>query len=763
MSTHSESGTSAARPKRRPAYLQDYEVDFQRPRRSVPPVSQRNQAVESTDDNFPTHSLASAAQVERVEGPLFPLIPPSLVAREECYDNTHISQRYTPNLSQLSSFPDRNQQPQADANAEFVHLGERDEHQSDHSDASSVKMQRILEENSKLRETQQAIQADLKRIESTNNELIQLLERACNLQRPSATPNVQLTHPSVASHQGAVACDEVWPEPPPPVTYEESRYTRPQERSDLYNSKQRLIMDTRAPPTLTSQLKLAERPMDFNPPSRYEDQQRYDPYPVPQTSSKYVQDQSWDISKHPHLRHSRMMSHSMSPAIAPMDLTERYYKGPSPSIPYFRNKDPSEFARLKMALDNLLPPESTEMFKYQVLVDHLKLDDACLIADSYLHSPTPYRDTMMALNERFGQPHQVALKRIATILDSPDISRNDPSAFEKFSLQVQSLVGLLKTLGREGSIELLCGSHVARLLSKLPPERRADFRRHMLYQPGTTYSLIDLADWLKHESLCQGYDEQTMRKDSRPKPEFRTAPRLRRTSATVLTGSGNSLETYPDVKVDDNKAKMTAKELIGSGHRTWTELLEAIARELHGAAGESGEPTADTYQAAETYILQTVQKESFPEELQRLKMGKDLPHNSRLLTLAPEYDEVTDLIRVGGRLRRAETLDPATKHPVVLDAKHPAVKLLLQDYDKRLCHSGPNRVFAEVRRQFWVLRGREVIRSLQHACMECQRLRAKPSVPKMADLPLARLRLYKPAFYSTGVDCFGPFLVKIGR
>lgn len=33
----------------------------------------------------------------------------------------------------------------------------------------------------------------------------------------------------------------------------------------------------------------------------------------------------------------------------------------------------------------------------------------------------------------------------------------------------------------------------------------------------------------------------------------------------------------------------------------------------------------------------------------------------------------------------------------------------------------------------------------------------------MADLPPARLRLYKPPFYSTGVDCFGPFTVKIGR
>ena len=33
----------------------------------------------------------------------------------------------------------------------------------------------------------------------------------------------------------------------------------------------------------------------------------------------------------------------------------------------------------------------------------------------------------------------------------------------------------------------------------------------------------------------------------------------------------------------------------------------------------------------------------------------------------------------------------------------------------------------------------------------------------MADLPLARLRLMKPPFFSTGTNCFGPFMVKIGR
>lgn len=33
----------------------------------------------------------------------------------------------------------------------------------------------------------------------------------------------------------------------------------------------------------------------------------------------------------------------------------------------------------------------------------------------------------------------------------------------------------------------------------------------------------------------------------------------------------------------------------------------------------------------------------------------------------------------------------------------------------------------------------------------------------MADLPPARLRLLKPPFYSTGMYCFGPFQIKIGR
>lgn len=87
----------------------------------------------------------------------------------------------------------------------------------------------------------------------------------------------------------------------------------------------------------------------------------------------------------------------------------------------------------------------------------------------------------------------------------------------------------------------------------------------------------------------------------------------------------------------------------------------------------------------------------------------------------------------------------------------------MKDYDDRLLHAGPERVFAEIRRAYWILRGRQAIKKHQRHCVECRKWRSKPVIPQMADLPAARLRLNKPAFWSTGVDCFGPYMVKIGR
>lgn len=124
---------------------------------------------------------------------------------------------------------------------------------------------------------------------------------------------------------------------------------------------------------------------------------------------------------------------SPNPPLWP-SVTEQAYRGPRPTIPKFSQPDPSEFARLRIALENLLPPDATELFSYQILVDHLKLEEAKLIADAYRNSPTPFSDTMAALHDKFGQPHQLALRKIASVLEADEVKRGDTAGFQKFSL-----------------------------------------------------------------------------------------------------------------------------------------------------------------------------------------------------------------------------------------------------------------------------------------------------------------------------------------
>ncbi|XDV39701.1 hypothetical protein PO909_008901 [Leuciscus waleckii] len=123
-------------------------------------------------------------------------------------------------------------------------------------------------------------------------------------------------------------------------------------------------------------------PMATTPPQRA----RYYPQPRhPQTAPTASMPFYRDTGQHP--------NHTQQ---------EKVYRGPTPTIPDFTKGDPQEFARLKVSLDNLLPEDVMERFKYQILLEHLKFEDALLIADSYINSSKPYSDTMATLAEQYG-------------------------------------------------------------------------------------------------------------------------------------------------------------------------------------------------------------------------------------------------------------------------------------------------------------------------------------------------------------------------
>lgn len=149
----------------------------------------------------------------------------------------------------------------------------------------------------------------------------------------------------------------------------------------------------------------------------------------------------------------------------------------------------------------------------------------------------------------------------------------------------------------------------------------------------------------------------------------------------------------------------------------------------------------------------------FPNEFRVFEGGKPIPCSSRLLTLSPELDETREFIWVGGHLCRSEGLAYTSLLPLVLDPFHPVTHLLIQD--RYLRHPRPDCVFTQIQRSYWIPQSREAVQFPKNLYRMSKM--EKRAVPKMSDLPVACLCLYKPVFCSTSIDCFGPFEVKMGR
>jgi transposase InsO family protein len=135
--------------------------------------------------------------------------------------------------------------------------------------------------------------------------------------------------------------------------------------------------------------------------------------------------------------------------------------------------------------------------------------------------------------------------------------------------------------------------------------------------------------------------------------------------------------------------------------------------------------------------------------------------SSKLAALSPFMDE-DGLLRVGGRLERAEISFDA-KHLIIIPSKHHIVGPLIHHYHKREGHSGARAVLAAIQKDLWIIQGRSRIRYIINRCVICRKKYSAPCEQIMAALPAPRVTAFERPFASTGVDYFGPFLVKQGR
>ncbi|XP_033096565.1 uncharacterized protein LOC117100838 [Anneissia japonica] len=195
--------------------------------------------------------------------------------------------------------------------------------------------------------------------------------------------------------------------------------------------------------------------------------------------------------------------------------------------------------------------------------------------------------------------------------------------------------------------------------------------------------------------------------------------------------------------------------------KTWEEMLELYRQRIYGKQSEA--LNAEKVREIELLLLKRVQKDCFAEEYEVLKNGgKSVAKSSKLVNLDPQFDMESELIQVGGRLKRNDQLEMEV-HPVVLDPSHQITQLLIKRIDSNVFNhgAGVEQVFSYIRRRYWILKGRCKIKSILRTCVSCQMWRKSPAVPKMADIPEARTRIGLPPFYSTGMDCWSPMMIKV--
>ena len=134
----------------------------------------------------------------------------------------------------------------------------------------------------------------------------------------------------------------------------------------------------------------------------------------------------------------------------------------------------------------------------------------------------------------------------------------------------------------------------------------------------------------------------------------------------------------------------------------------------------------------------TCQDLTLAEELWIRESQVDVQQDKRFPTWKTQFGLFQDgrgLWRCGGRLQNAD-LPYSAKHPILLNKKHHLTTLVIRDAHRRVHHNGVRETLTEVRSKFWIIGGRNLVRSIIHSCVVCRRFEGQPlGTPPQPPLP----------------------------
>lgn len=164
------------------------------------------------------------------------------------------------------------------------------------------------------------------------------------------------------------------------------------------------------------------------------------------------------------------------------------------------------------------------------------------------------------------------------------------------------------------------------------------------------------------------------------------------------------------------------------------------------------------------YWIIYCQKLNFSKEYNFLKTNANWKPDTNL-PLISQFNLFIDsegIIRCKGRISKAK-ICYAAKNPILMPRDSYFTSLLIKNIHAKLYHMGVNQTLAEIRKDFWIPRGKATVKTILKDCVICKRIHSHSfKTPNPPQLPVERVNLDFP-FSSTGIDYTSSVTVTLNK
>ena len=170
--------------------------------------------------------------------------------------------------------------------------------------------------------------------------------------------------------------------------------------------------------------------------------------------------------------------------------------------------------------------------------------------------------------------------------------------------------------------------------------------------------------------------------------------------------------------------------------------------------------------AATKYWVRLEQQAYYPREVEHCPVGKYVhkvgPNSTNAMRSMRLFKDEEGLLRLSSRVQ--DDFSPwETRNPILLPGQSRFVKLYIEFIHIISLHAGSRVTLNNIRKQFWIPRGRQLVKLVRKHCVTCKKQEGK-FYPSTSSPPLPDFRVTpSPPFDKTGVDFAGPFYLKEGK